>query len=123
VPDIDTIWGAVLELRTAIIGIDGNNGLRREIREFAAKLEKHIARQEKILADHERKLSNLYSWKTEIDKEREQEDFRKQEWDKQQLELRKARLATLTAIVVALITAIGSITPKIVEVFRSLGGR
>ncbi len=122
-PDIDTIWGAVLELRTAIIGIDGNNGLRREIREFAAKLEKHIARQEKILADHERKLSNLYSWKTEIDKEREQEDFRKQEWDKQQLELRKARLATLTAIVVALITAIGSITPKIVEVFRSLGGR
>jgi septal ring factor EnvC (AmiA/AmiB activator) len=123
VPDIDTIWGAVLELRTAIIGIDGNNGLRREIREFAAKLEKHIARQEKILADHERKLSNLYSWKTEIDKERDQEDFRKQEWDKQQLELRKARLATLTAIVVALITAIGSVTPKIVEVFRSLGGR
>ncbi len=122
-PDIDTIWGAVLELRTAIIGIDGNNGLRREIREFAAKLEKHIARQEKILADHERKLSNLYSWKTEIDKERDQEDFRKQEWDKQQLELRKARLATLTAIVVALITAIGSVTPKIVEVFRSLGGR
>lgn len=122
-PDIDTIWGAVLELRTAIIGIDGNNGLRREIREFSAKLEKHIARQEKILAEHERQLSNLYSWKTEIDKEREQEDFRKQEWDKQQLELRKARLATLTAIVVALITAIGSVTPKIVEVFRSLGAR
>jgi len=123
VPDIDTIWGAVLELRTAIIGIDGNNGLRREIREFSAELEKHIARQEKILAEHERQLSNLYSWKTEIDKEREQEDFRKQEWDKQQLELRKARLATLTAIVVALITAIGSVTPKIVEVFRSLGAR
>ena len=122
-PDIDTIWGAVLELRTAIIGIDGNNGLRREIREFSAELEKHIARQEKILAEHERQLSNLYSWKTEIDKEREQEDFRKQEWDKQQLELRKARLATLTAIVVALITAIGSVTPKIVEVFRSLGAR
>lgn len=122
-PDIDTIWGAVLELRTAIIGIDGNNGLRREIREFATKLEKYIARQEKILAEHEKQLANLYSWKTEIDKEREQEDFRKQEWNKQQLELRKARLATLTAIVVALITAVGSVTPKIVEVFRSLGAR
>ena len=35
--DISKLWSAVVEIRTALVGIDGSNGLRGELRDFISE--------------------------------------------------------------------------------------
>lgn len=58
--DIGKIWGAIRELKAALIGIDGKNGLRGEVKLFAEETKKHLLEQDK-------KLDNIGKWKDSVE--------------------------------------------------------
>lgn len=139
--DIGKLWGAVLELRTALIGLDGKNGLRGEFREFAADMERRMTKQDEALEElarwrsdasnamdtylkHGRQatcfgIAALEEYKKA---EEEAETRRAAQWENQQTELKKARIAMLGAVLVALITALIPVIPKLIELALKIGG-
>ena len=117
---IGKLFSEINSLRTSVIGIDGQNGLRGELRGFTIKMEQRMDKQDKA-------LNELNDWRNETahaltefitysrrdtcygikalneyKKEREKEC---QEIKEHQTELKKARLTVLSAIGVALISA------------------
>ena len=117
---IGKLFSEINSLRTSVIGIDGQNGLRGELRGFTIKMEQRMDKQDKA-------LNELNDWRNETSyaltefitysrrdtcygikalneykKEREKES---QAMKEHQTELKKARLTVLSAIGVALISA------------------
>lgn len=117
---IGKLFSEINSLRTSVIGIDGQNGLRGELRGFTTKMEQRMDKQDKA-------LNELNDWRNETSyaltefitysrrdtcygikalneykKEREKES---QAMKEHQTELKKARLTVLSAIGVALISA------------------
>lgn len=130
---IGKLFSEINSLRTSVIGIDGQNGLRGELRGFTIKMEQRMDKQDKA-------LNELNDWRNETShaltefitysrrdtcygikalneykKEREKEF---QEMKEHQTELKKARLTTMSAVIVALLTAIASVLPTLIELMR-----
>ena len=130
---IGKLFSEINSLRTSVIGIDGQNGLRGELRGFTIKMEQRMDKQDKA-------LNELNDWRNETSyaltefitysrrdtcygvkalneykKEREKES---QAMKERQTELKKARLTTMSAVIVALITAIASVLPTLIELMR-----
>lgn len=130
---IGKLFSEINSLRTSVIGIDGQNGLRGELRGFTIKMEQRMDKQDKA-------LNELNDWRNETShaltefitysrrdtcygikalneykKEREKEC---QEVKEHQTELKKARLTTMSAVIVALLTAIASVLPTLIELMR-----
>lgn len=135
--DIGKLWGAIKEIRTALIGLDGTNGLRGEFREFAERME---ARQD----EHEIQLKERVEWerdlearlqlyltktrkdtceglhaldayKEQLEKEDRQIDEDKQEQRRMSLELKKMRTTMFVSIACVVITVFGSITVALIN--------
>lgn len=130
---IGKLFSEINSLRTSVIGIDGQNGLRGELRGFTIKMEQRMDKQDKA-------LNELNDWRNETShaltefitysrrdtcygikalneykKEREKES---QAIKEHQTELKKARLTTMSAVIVALLTAIASVLPTLIELMR-----
>lgn len=130
---IGKLFSEINSLRTSVIGIDGQNGLRGELRGFTIKMEQRMDKQDKA-------LNELNDWRNETShaltefitysrrdtcygikalneykKEREKES---QAMKEHQTELKKARLTTMSAVIVALLTAIASVLPTLIELMR-----
>ena len=130
---IGKLFSEINSLRTSVIGIDGQNGLRGELRGFTIKMEQRMDKQDKT-------LNELNEWRNETShaitefitysrrdtcygikalneykKEREEEY---QAIKEHQTELKKARLTTISAVIVALITAVAGVLPKLIELMR-----
>lgn len=130
---IGKLFSEINSLRTSVIGIDGQNGLRGELRGFAIKMEQRMDKQDKA-------LNELNEWRNETShvltefitysrhdtcygikalneykKEREKEF---QAMKEHQTELKKARLTTISAVIVALITAVAGVLPRLIELMR-----
>ena len=121
--DIGKLWAAVKELRVALIGLDGTNGLRGELREFIAHFDaEHSPRLTAVedrveegismgrrLYDYERHQPGACIGKAALDKYIEEVKMQKEEDSKVVTEMKKARITMITAIVVALIYAAASV--------------
>lgn len=130
---IGKLFSEINSLRTSVIGIDGQNGLRGELRGFTIKMEQRMDKQDKALNelnDWRNETSHVltefitYSRRdtcygikalNEYKKEREKES---QAMKEHQTELKKARLTTMSAVIVALLTAIASVLPTLIELMR-----
>lgn len=130
---IGKLFSEINSLRTSVIGIDGQNGLRGELRGFTIKMEQRMDKQDKALNelnDWRNETSHVltefitYSRRdtcygikalNEYKKEREKEF---QAMKEHQTELKKARLTTMSAVIVALLTAIASVLPTLIELMR-----
>ena len=127
---IGKIWKELEAIRVSVIGIDGNNGLRGEVRAMTKRLEEKIAKHDKDFANEKRLrekndrafedflLTRKNTCLVAVDLEkykceqREREAIEKKEkelenkfLEEQRTELKKARLTVLSAIGVALISA------------------
>ena len=127
---IGKIWKELEAIRVSVIGIDGNNGLRGEVRDMTKRLEEKIAKHDKDFAEEKRLrekndrafedflLTRKNTCLVAVDLEkykceqREREALEKKEkdvenkfYEEQRTELKKARLTVLSAIGVALISA------------------
>ena len=127
---IGKIWKELEAIRVSVIGIDGNNGLRGEVRAMTKRLEEKIAKHDKDFANEKRLrekndrafedflLTRKNTCLVAVDLEkykgeqREREALEKEEkkienkfFEEQRTELKKARLTVLSAIGVALISA------------------
>lgn len=128
--DIGKLWGAmertngdVRELRTALVGLDGTNGLRGELREFIERFEKdHSVRLGSLEDRVEEGISygkHLYEvarhqpggciGKSALDRYVSDLDAKDKRSTDLSIEIRKSRLAMVASIMVALITSAGSI--------------
>lgn len=130
---IGKLFSEINSLRTSVIGIDGQNGLRGELRGFTIKMEQRMDKQDKALNelnDWRNETSHVltefitYSRRdtcygikalNEYKKEREKE---LQAMKEHQTELKKARLTTISAVIVALITAVAGVLPRLIELMR-----
>ena len=111
--DIGKLWGAITEIRTALIGLDGRNGMRGELRGFMAETRERLEKLEhteahasvncigkKALAEYEAKLEARL----------EEKQGERRHTDTIAVELTRTRNTFLAAILVALITTMGAIT-------------
>jgi len=128
--DIGKLWtavertnGDVRELRVALVGIDGSNGLRGELRDFISRFDAdHAVR----LAQVEDRVEEGIAWgkkvwevdrhspgacigKAALDQYVEGLSVRERRSSDLAIELKKSRLAMLGAILVALISAAASV--------------
>lgn len=130
---IGKLFSEINSLRTSVIGIDGQNGLRGELRGFTIKMEQRMDKQDKA-------LNELNDWRNETShaltefitysrrdtcygikalneyKKEKEKEF--QAVKEHQTELKKARLTTMSAVIVALITAIAGVLPTLIELMR-----
>ena len=130
---IGKLFSEINSLRTSVIGIDGQNGLRGELRGFTIKMEQRMDKQDKA-------LNELNDWRNETShaltefitysrrdtcygikalneyKKEKEKEF--QAIKEHQTELKKARLTTMSAVIVALITAIAGVLPTLIELMR-----
>lgn len=139
--EVADIRGDVKALGVALVGYDGKNGLRGEFREFAAGMERRMTKQDEALEELARWRSDASNAMDTYLKhgrqatcygvaaleeykkaEEEAETRRAQQWAVQQTELKKARLAMLGAVLVALITAVGTALPRLIELAQGGGG-
>ncbi len=128
--DVGKLWGAlertngdVKALTVAIVGIDGTNGLRGELREFIEQFrEEHsprIATLEdrveegiaygKHLYDVERHKPGACIGKVALDKHIAELESRQQKSESAAVEMGKARMAMIGMIIVSMITALASV--------------
>jgi len=56
--DIGKLWGAVKELKVALVGIDGSNGLRGEMKDFITVMRDRMDGQDESLAELANKLDS-----------------------------------------------------------------
>lgn len=130
---IGKLFSEINSLRTSVIGIDGQNGLRGELRGFTIKMEQRMDKQDKA-------LNELNDWRNEtshaltefitysrrdtcygikaLNEYKKEKDKERQETKEHQTELKKARLTTMSAVIVALLTAIASVLPTLIELMR-----
>ena len=54
--DIGKLWGAVKELKVALVGINGDNGLRGEMKDFITVMRDRMDGQDEALAELAKKL-------------------------------------------------------------------
>lgn len=130
---IGKLFSEINSLRTSVIGIDGQNGLRGELRGFTIKMEQRMDKQDKA-------LNELNEWRNEtshaltefitysrrdtcygikaLNEYKKEKDKERQETKEHQTELKKARLTTMSAVIVALLTAIASVLPTLIELMR-----
>lgn len=130
---IGKLFSEINSLRTSVIGIDGQNGLRGELRGFTIKMEQRMDKQDKA-------LNELNDWRNEtshaltefitysrrdtcygikaLNEYKKEKDKECQETKEHQTELKKARLTTMSAVIVALLTAIASVLPTLIELMR-----
>ena len=130
---IGKLFSEINSLRTSVIGIDGQNGLRGELRGFTIKMEQRMDKQDKA-------LNELNDWRNEtshaltefitysrrdtcygikaLNEYKKEKDKECQEIKEHQTELKKARLTTMSAVIVALLTAIASVLPTLIELMR-----
>lgn len=130
---IGKLFSEINSLRTSVIGIDGQNGLRGELRGFTIKMEQRMDKQDKA-------LNELNDWRNETShaltefitysrrdtcygikalneyKKEKEKEF--QAVKEHQTELKKARLTTMSAVIIALITAIAGVLPTLIELMR-----
>ena len=128
--EIADVRGEVKELRTAIIGIDGNNGLRGELREFMAQMGARMSNQDgmlEVISDSitrhdafqgavEARFENYMKYeriatchgKSALDKYLES-------IQRDNNEIRKSRIAMTAAVIVALIGAASSVVTVILK--------
>jgi hypothetical protein len=132
--EIKTVQGDLQQLRTAIIGIDGNNGLRGELREFMERLdEKQNEQDTRLLTIMESQLGQSH-WKNQVETrldnylkfERAATCHGKSALDKyleqletDNVELKKQRIAGIIAIVTTLLGIGGGIITTLIV---KLGG-
>jgi len=117
---IGKLFSEINSLRTSVIGIDGQNGLRGELRGFTIKMEQRMDKQDKA-------LNELNDWRNEtsyaltefitysrrdtcygikaLNEYKKEKEKETQAMKEHQTELKKARLTVLSAIGVALISA------------------
>ena len=117
---IGKLFSEINSLRTSVIGIDGQNGLRGELRGFTIKMEQRMDKQDKA-------LNELNDWRNEtshaltefitysrrdtcygikaLNEYKKEKEKESQAIKEHQTELKKARLTVLSAIGVALISA------------------
>ena len=130
---IGKLFSEINSLRTSVIGIDGQNGLRGELRGFTIKMEQRMDKQDKA-------LNELNDWRNEtshaltefitysrrdtcygikaLNEYKKEKEKECQEIKEHQTELKKARLTTMSAVIVALLTAIASVLPTLIELMR-----
>lgn len=121
--EIADLRGDVKELRVALVGINGDNGLRGELRAFINKfdtgyavrlsaaedrIEEGIA-EGKRLWEVERHKPGACIGKAALDVYIEEVKMQKEENERAITEMKKARITMITAIVVALIYAAASL--------------
>lgn len=128
--DIGKLWGAiervngdVKALSVALVGIDGGNGLRGELREFLHRFENdHSVRLTKVedrveegieygrrLYDVERHKPGECIGKAALDKYVAELEAKQDREDAMTVEMKKSRDAMLAAVVAAVITSAASI--------------
>ena len=117
---IGKLFSEINSLRTSVIGIDGQNGLRGELRGFTIKMEQRMDKQDKA-------LNELNDWRNEtshaltefitysrrdtcygikaLNEYKKEKELENKFFEEQRTELKKARLTVLSAIGVALISA------------------
>lgn len=125
--DIGKLWGAVerqggaiKELRTALVGIDGSNGLRGELREFMAQMGSRMSTQDDVLAEIKESRDDVDEWRQTVESrfdtymrfEREATCHGKSALNdylktikRDSDSIRKERITVIGAIIVALITS------------------
>lgn len=135
--EISDLRGDVKELRTALVGIDGRNGLRGELRTFIEESRQHMAKLDEM-------MRGAYEWQAEteqrfrhyLDVERketcygaellngyiqEQEKIkddnmeRRRHSDQLMVELEKQKIATRGIMIAATITAVASLVTAILK--------
>ena len=129
--EISDLRGDVKELRTALVGIDGRNGLRGELRTFMEESRQHMSKLDEM-------MKGAYEWQAETEKrfrhyldverketcygaelieeyKQEQEKIisdnqeRRRHADTLIVELEKQKIATRGITAAAVIAAIGSV--------------
>lgn len=135
--EISDLRGDVKELRTALVGIDGCNGLRGELRTFIEESRTHMAKLDEMMKDAyewqaeseqrfrhyldvERKetcygAELLQEYKDEQDQIIEDSRERRRHSDELLVELEKQRIASRQVLAVAVITAIASIVVALIK--------
>jgi len=131
---IARLEGDIKNLTTAVIGIDGNNGLRGELREFMAQIGRRMESQE----DYQEKLSRDlqhyldvgraetcigkaaledYVSQVKIDEQKIVDAMATREKRDQtfELEIKKSRITMLTAIIVAALAATATIASNLIK--------
>ena len=135
--EISDLRGDVKELRTTIVGIDGRNGLRGELRTFMEESRQHMAKLDEM-------MKGAYEWQagTEqrirhyIDVERketcygaelldeyikEQDAIKKDSLERRRhadtlvMELEKQKIATRGVMIAAVIAALASLATAIIK--------
>jgi hypothetical protein len=135
--EISDLRGDVKELRTALVGIDGRNGLRRELRAYMEESREHMAKLDEM-------IKGAYEWQAEteqrfrhyIDVERketcygadlldeykkEQEAIKKDSLERRRhadtlvMELEKQKIATRGVMIAAVIAALASLATAIIK--------
>jgi len=135
--EISDLRGDVKELRTALVGIDGRNGLRGELRAFIEENRQHVAQLDEM-------MKGAYEWQAEteqrfrhyLDVERretcygaelldeyikEQEAIKKDSLERRRhadeliVELEKQKIATRGIMIAATITAVASLITAILK--------
>ncbi|OPY04987.1 MAG: hypothetical protein A4E61_00487 [Syntrophorhabdus sp. PtaB.Bin184] len=139
------LWGAIRELKTAMIGIDGKNGIRGEFRDFTEKefktamqdIKEHLERQDEILEEvgkwkeefehrfdkyltHERAATCVGKKALEeyIERKGADEAARKEELRASDIalaDIRKFRTTTIVTIVLALLAAVSGMGSSIIS--------
>ena len=131
------MWSAIKEIRTALIGIDGTNGLRGELREFAERMEKKQAELEAQMQAREvweRELEEqlqlylnktrkdtcegikaLKDYESRLEQEEKQEKEDRRDRHNMALELKKMRTTMFVSIACVIITVAGSITVALIN--------
>lgn len=130
--EISDLRGDVKELRTALVGIDGHNGLRGELREFMERFEdshkeygKRIdAVEERVeegisygkhLWEVERNLPGGCIGKVALDEYRNGLEQKERRSEDLGVELKKSRIAMLVAILVAVMTSATSLAVALIN--------
>jgi hypothetical protein len=135
--EISDLRGDVKELRTALVGINGRNGLRGELRTFMEESRQHMAKLDEM-------MKGAYEWQAEIEQrfrhyidverietcygaelfqkyKEEQEAIKKDSIERRRhadeliVELEKQKIATRGIMIAATITAIASLITAILK--------
>ena len=135
--EISDLRGDVRELRTALVGIDGRNGLRGELRAYIEESRQHMAKlDEMVKGAYEWQAESEQRFRRDINVERKETCYgaellqeykeeqaqitedsreRRRHSDELLVELEKQRIASRQVLAVAVITAIASIVVALIK--------
>jgi hypothetical protein len=131
--EVAGVRGDVQKLQTALVGIDGTNGLRGELREFMLQQEKQMEEQDDMLREIITKQVEQQHWKENMEVKftnylnfervatchgKSALDVYLSKLETESIELRKQRMLGIFAIVSSIITVGGGI---IIAVLRAGG--